>query len=115
MLDLAWIPSDYFESLSLPQLLRGENDSKQSDEFQAILGFDIARFLHGENLKASRTLQWKTNKRQNLYGNIQKVANVRPVFTSCVIYTFFQKFQFPPIDFFETSHNGRQPPKVCAE
>ena len=28
---LAWISSDYFESL----LLRGENDSKQSDEFQA--------------------------------------------------------------------------------
>ena len=33
---LAWISSDYFESLLLPQLLRGENDSKQSDEFQAI-------------------------------------------------------------------------------
>ena len=32
---LAWISSDYFESLLLPQLLRGENDSKQSDEFQA--------------------------------------------------------------------------------
>ena len=31
---LAWISSDYFESLLLPQ--RGENDSKQSDEFQAI-------------------------------------------------------------------------------
>ena len=31
---LAWISSDYFESLLLPQLLRGENDSKQSDEFQ---------------------------------------------------------------------------------
>ena len=31
---LAWISSDYFESLLLPQL-RGENDSKQSDEFQA--------------------------------------------------------------------------------
>ena len=31
---LAWISSDYFESLVLPQL-RGENDSKQSDEFQA--------------------------------------------------------------------------------
>ena len=27
--------SDYFKSLLLPQLLRGENDSKQSDEFQA--------------------------------------------------------------------------------
>ena len=27
---IAWISSDYFESL-----LRGENDSKQSDEFQA--------------------------------------------------------------------------------
>ena len=32
---IAWISSDYFESLLLPQLLRGENDSKQSDEFQA--------------------------------------------------------------------------------
>ena len=32
---LAWISSDYFESLLLPQLLRGENDSKQSDEFPA--------------------------------------------------------------------------------
>ena len=32
---LAWISSDYFESLLLPQLLRGEHDSKQSDEFQA--------------------------------------------------------------------------------
>jgi len=36
-LDLAWISSDYFESLLLPQLLRGENDSKQSDEIQASL------------------------------------------------------------------------------
>ena len=36
MQDLAWISSDYFESLLLPQLLRGENDSKQSDEFQAM-------------------------------------------------------------------------------
>ena len=35
---LAWISSDYFESLLLPQLLRGENDSKQSDEFQAKVG-----------------------------------------------------------------------------
>ena len=34
--DIAWISSDYFESLLLPQLLRGENNSKQSDEFQAI-------------------------------------------------------------------------------
>ena len=34
---VAWISSDYFESLLLPQLLRGENDSKQSDEFQATL------------------------------------------------------------------------------
>ena len=32
---VAWISSDYFESLLLPQLLRGENDLKQSDEFQA--------------------------------------------------------------------------------
>ena len=32
---VAWISSDYFESLLLPQLLRGENDSKQSDEIQA--------------------------------------------------------------------------------
>ena len=36
-LKLAWISSDYFESLLLPQLLREENDSKQSDEFQANL------------------------------------------------------------------------------
>ena len=32
---VASISSDYFESLLLPQLLRGENDSKQSDEIQA--------------------------------------------------------------------------------
>ena len=32
---IAWISSDYFQSLLLLQLLRGENDSKQSDEFQA--------------------------------------------------------------------------------
>ena len=32
---VAWMSSDFFESLLLPQLLRGENDSKQSDEFQA--------------------------------------------------------------------------------
>ena len=31
---LAWISSDYFESLLLPQL-REENDPKQSDDFQA--------------------------------------------------------------------------------
>ena len=33
--NIAWISSNYFESLLLPQLLRGENDWKQSDEFQA--------------------------------------------------------------------------------
>ena len=33
---VAWISSAYFESLLVPQLLRGEeNDSKQSDEIQA--------------------------------------------------------------------------------
>ena len=32
---MAWISSDYFESLLFPQFLRGENDSKQSDEIQA--------------------------------------------------------------------------------
>jgi len=32
---VAWISLAYFESLLLPQLLRGENDSKQSDEIQA--------------------------------------------------------------------------------
>ena len=32
---LAWISSDYFKSLLLPKLLRGENDLEQSDEFQA--------------------------------------------------------------------------------
>ena len=39
LLSLHWKPSlnfsDYFESLLVPQLLRGENDSKQSDEFRA--------------------------------------------------------------------------------
>ena len=30
------------ESLLLPQLLRGENDSKQSDEFQAISETEIS-------------------------------------------------------------------------
>ena len=34
---VARISSDYFESLLLPQLLRGENDSKQSDEGQDTL------------------------------------------------------------------------------
>ena len=32
---VAWISSDYFESLLLLQLLRGENDSRQSAEIQA--------------------------------------------------------------------------------
>ena len=35
---IAWISSDYFESLLL---LRGENDSKQSDEFQATAASEI--------------------------------------------------------------------------
>ena len=34
---LNFIRLRYFESLLLPQLLRGENESKQSDEFQAKL------------------------------------------------------------------------------
>ena len=38
---VAWISFDYFESLLLPQLLRGENDSKQSDEFQATKPADV--------------------------------------------------------------------------
>ena len=33
--NVAWISSDYFESLLQPQLLRGENKSKQSEEIQA--------------------------------------------------------------------------------
>ena len=37
VISIAWISSDYFESFLLPQLLRGENDAKQSDEFQAII------------------------------------------------------------------------------
>ena len=41
---LAWISSDYFESLLLPQLLRGENDSKQSDEIQVNDWLYINRF-----------------------------------------------------------------------
>ena len=43
---IAWISSDYFESLLLPQE-RGENDSKQSDEFQAIA---ISGTLIGDRL-----------------------------------------------------------------
>ena len=35
---IAWISSDYFESLLLP----GENDTKQTDEFQASL-FDYLK------------------------------------------------------------------------
>ena len=38
---IAWISSDYFESLLLP--LRGENDWKQSDEIQAVLCSVIQR------------------------------------------------------------------------
>ena len=34
---ITWISSGYFELLLLPRLLRGENDSKQLDEFQAKL------------------------------------------------------------------------------
>ena len=45
-LRLAWISSDYFESLLLPQLLRGENDSKQSDKFQANLRFDLTTYFY---------------------------------------------------------------------
>ena len=42
-LPLAWISPDYFESLLLPQL-RGENDSKQSDEFQATLPLNSKKY-----------------------------------------------------------------------
>ena len=43
---VAWISSDYFESLLLPQtLLRGENDSKQSDEFQATIFGGVSKIL----------------------------------------------------------------------
>ena len=41
---VAWISSDYFELLLLPQLLRGENDSKQSDEFQANVHVTFMQF-----------------------------------------------------------------------
>ena len=46
---VAWNSSDYFESLLHPQLLRGENDSKQSDEFQANEK-DVSRFQLGLSL-----------------------------------------------------------------
>ena len=51
--EVAWISSDYFESLLLPQL-RGENDSKQSDEFQA----------KGEAVQSS----YKVKQHLKLYG-----------------------------------------------
>ena len=41
-------------------------------------------------------LNCKTNERRKLSGNLQRVANLSassPVFSSCIIYTFFQKFQ----------------------
>ena len=44
---VAWISSDYFESLLLPQL-RGENDSKHSEEIQTsvrVIGVNFSEFL----------------------------------------------------------------------
>ena len=52
VLKLAWISSDYLESLLLPQQRRcwqGENDSKQSDEIQAILKLALT-----QNIQESR-------------------------------------------------------------
>ena len=62
---VAWISSDYFESLLLPQL-RGENDSKQSDEFQAIFwvayfkrGIFVGRIQNNLNIRGSASLRDK--------------------------------------------------------
>ena len=52
VLKLAWISSDYFESLLLPQQRRcwkGENDWKQSDEIQVILKLALT-----QNIQESR-------------------------------------------------------------
>ena len=56
---IAWNSSDYFESLLLPQLLRRENDSKQSDEFQAIAprGFSLERTFWFSPLLKNQQLQ----------------------------------------------------------
>ena len=51
---LQWISSDYFESLLLPQLLRGENDSKQSDEIQANDWLYINRFYEKQKWNLGR-------------------------------------------------------------
>ena len=50
---LAWISPDYFESLLLLQLLRGENDSKQSDEFQAKRAY-IELWMHAGSLESTK-------------------------------------------------------------
>ena len=56
---------------------------------------------------------------KNFFVSIQKVANLSvssPAFRSCVIYTLLVEIarylEIPLIDFCETSHNGRQAPKV---
>ena len=55
-MSLAWISSDYFESLSLSNLLRGENDSKQSDEIQAIY---ISGIWISASKKLMRNADWR--------------------------------------------------------
>ena len=69
---LAWISSDYFESLILPQLLRGENDSKQSDDIQANDWLYINRFYEKK--------KWNLGR---IFFFIQSLTNSHRVWAAC--------------------------------
>ena len=87
---VAWISSDYFKSLLLPQLLRGENDLKQSDEFQAKV-FDaflinnsvhllIKNYVHNLRSRSPQLLCFvtkscnKIRKQANIYSRRLKLS-----------------------------------------
>ena len=69
---VSWISSDYFESLLLPQLLRGENDSKQSDEIQATHYPPIVKYTPPPPSQKGRSRGWKRRRKSRNHVSREK-------------------------------------------
>ena len=100
---LAWISSDYFESFLLPQLLRGENDSKQSDEFQVTV-CPVFKLLGAHMIVCFRPFFLRLLKRKKKQKHFVKVARAKPehLFHICTVTTLPSPTHFePPLHWYE--------------